>query len=241
MGLFDFFKPKPLKDENKKTNKVYAYDESQYNEVEQYVEKNFGEIKSVVHEPYAVSMHITGMHVDVAIIPPTKESNYYKLVTIGAGSYKMNVPEGLKNTEFERAEFVMYMPADWDFGIDTIKVVDKKDWPINVLKRFARMSMMCESWISVGHTMSLDAENTHFSEDTDLCSALCLPAIDKEGKRMYCNVPGLGKINFYVMAALYEEELFYVMKNGANAILDKFEKNKIGLVVDTKRKNCAKD
>ena len=58
---------------------------------------------------------------------------------------------------------------------------------------------------------------------------------------MYCNVPGLGKINFYVMAALYEEELFYVMKNGANAILDKFEKNKIGLVVDTKRKNCAKD
>ena len=239
MGLFDFFKSKPIKDENKGKT-MYAYDEKHYAEVEAFVEEKFGKFDTICHELYSSSLYITGSHIDVAVIPPNKDGDCYKLVTIGAGSYKMNVPDSLKGEKLERAEFILYMPANWNFATgESFKVVDKKDWPINVLKRFARMPMLCDSWIATGHTMSLDAEYTHFSEETKLCGALCLPARDKYGKDMACEVSGLGKINFYVLATLYEEELELVREEGFGELIKRFTDNKINLIVDINRKNCA--
>lgn len=44
------------------------------------------------------------IHIDVAIIEPTPERNYYTLVTMGMGAHRMSVPLSLEGENFDRAE-----------------------------------------------------------------------------------------------------------------------------------------
>ena len=44
------------------------------------------------------------IHVDIYVIPPRAEHEYYTLVTCGMGAHKMEVPDELKNEQLERAE-----------------------------------------------------------------------------------------------------------------------------------------
>ena len=52
------------------------------------------------------------IHCDIVLVPPTDLSPYYKLVTMGAGAYKMNIPKELKSTICDRAEYVIFLPKD---------------------------------------------------------------------------------------------------------------------------------
>ena len=50
---------------------------------------------------------------DICIVPPTEERDYYTLVTMGMGAHRMNVPEELAEYKLERAELAIALPADW--------------------------------------------------------------------------------------------------------------------------------
>lgn len=92
-----------------KAGKIYLYSEKDLEEYEKYIKDNWGEYYEVFHEILSPDIHL-----DVIIVPPTKNNNYYKLITMGMGAYKMNVPENLKQYELERAELVMYLPTTWN-------------------------------------------------------------------------------------------------------------------------------
>lgn len=172
------------------------------------------------------------IHLDIIIIPPTEDNNYYKLITMGMGAYKMNVPEELKQYELERSELVLYLPPTWNMDFNG----ENNYWPIRQLKILARLPLENNTWLGYGHTVSSDINNSPYAENTKLCSMMLFHALNNDYTVLDFKLKNKGRINFYQLIPLYKEELEYKMQNGANALLDLFG-NDFFPVVDINRKN----
>ena len=64
---------------------LYSHDELE--RLDKHIEKYFGKATTVVHEFLSEDIHV-----DVSIIPPHEEHNYYTLVTTGMGAFSMKIP-----------------------------------------------------------------------------------------------------------------------------------------------------
>ena len=204
MGLFDMFKKKDI------NNNLYT--DKEIEDYKKYITSQLGEIDCVFSEIVSDEIKL-----DVLIIPPTKENNYYKLVTMGMGAYKMNVPSELQKYQFERAELVIYLPPDWDIKSKD----DKYYWPIRQLKTLARLPYQSNSWLGLGHTVSNDAKNSPYADNTKLCSMLLLFAFNNRYetiKEYYFRK--FEKINFYQLFPIYEDELNYIFNTNWNDFID---------------------
>lgn len=232
MGLFDKLKKKeassPAQASSPAMGPMYLYTEEEINQYEQYVMDQFGEYTEVFHEIVSPDIHL-----DIIIIPPTDDNHYYKLITMGMGAYKMNVPPELAQYELERAELVLYLPPEWNIKSDK----EEDYWPIRQLKATARLPIQCSTWLGYGHTVSADAENSPYAGNTRFCSMMLLNALNNNFEKLDLRMESTGKINFYQVFPLYEEELNYKRNNDANALLNLFSDDDIMPVVNINRKN----
>ena len=64
---------------------LYSPDELE--RLDKHIEKYFGKATTGVHEFFSEDIHV-----DVSIIPPHEEHNYYTLVTTGMGAFSMKIP-----------------------------------------------------------------------------------------------------------------------------------------------------
>ena len=101
------------------------YTENDKNEIILDIESQFGSCMTILHEIVSDDIHI-----DIAVIPPTKEMDFYKLFTIGMGSREMNTPKKLKQQKLQRAELAMFISNDWNINTDDVKY----HWTIDLLK-----------------------------------------------------------------------------------------------------------
>lgn len=215
---------------NKKNYPRYLYTNRDIEEYDKYIVENFGEYDEVFHEIMSPDIHL-----DVIIVPPTEENNYYKLITMGMGAYKMKVPKELKKYELERAELIIYLPPTWN-----IKSEKEEDyWPIRCLKDLARLPIECNTWLGIGHTISSNENNDFYADNTQYCSMLLLNALNKDYKELDLKLTDAGKINFYQLYPLYKEELEYKINNNAKALLNIIEED-IMPVLNLNRKNYGK-
>ena len=111
------------------------YEAAEMEVVEEHISKCFGAFENVFHE--IVSPDI---HVDICVIPPNDDRNYYTLVTMGMGAHRMNVPKELAEYELERAELLVALPPDWK--LDQESMADETwYWPVRMLKSIARLKL----------------------------------------------------------------------------------------------------
>ena len=189
-----------------------VYTEEEMEAVEEHIEQYFGKFENVFHE--LVSPDI---HVDICVVPPSEERDYYTLVTMGMGAHRMNVPEELAEYKLERAELAIALPADWKLVQESMQD-ERWYWPIRLLKVLARLPIASDTWLGFGHTMD-NKEN--FAENTKLCAAILTgPQSTEEGGEV-CTLPGGEEVNFYQVIPLYEDELDYKLEHDADALLDK--------------------
>ncbi|HIU10671.1 MAG TPA: suppressor of fused domain protein [Candidatus Avidehalobacter gallistercoris] len=186
------------------------YTREEMSAVEQHIARYFGEFDKVFHE--LVSPDI---HVDVCVVPPTDEQNYYMLITMGMGAHQMNVPGELAEYKLERAELAISLPPNWKLDDESMKD-EQWYWPIRLLKCLARLPITSDTWLGWGHTM--DNQNP-FSEDTELCAAI-LVGPQKDGSHL-CQLPGGEEVNFYQVIPLYREEVEYKLEHDAEALFEK--------------------
>ena len=92
---------------NAKAQMPELYSEQEIHEISDFIESVFGKYDYVFHEVAS-----TDIHVDIAIIPPTEERNYYTLCTMGVGAHRMDTPDELRYESLlgERAELLIYLP-----------------------------------------------------------------------------------------------------------------------------------
>ena len=149
----------------KKPMPTEVYTEEEMAAVEDFIETNFGTYANVFHEVVSPDIHL-----DICIVDPTEERNYYMLVTLGMGAHRMNVPAELAEYKLERAELAIALPPDWKIHEDD----EEYYWPIHLLKSLARLPIEDDTWLGWGHT--IDSRTNNYAKSTKLTASLIIGA-----------------------------------------------------------------
>ncbi len=223
-----------MKEETKETFPQYYYTEKEIDKLSTYIEKQYGESDIVAHELISPDIHC-----DIVVIPPTEERPYYTLVTMGAGAYKMNVPKELKSDVCDRAEYVIFLPKDWNLKSDK----EEDYWPIRMLKIVARLPIDTEDWLCYSHTVNLTEDGSPVAENTKFNSCVLLPSMGKDGQIVKpVRLGFLGKkVTFYQLYPLYQEELNFKIENSFDKFANKYcDEIFDSQIIDINRKNLCK-
>ena len=212
-------------DKDSSASEVYTAQEMEA--IEGHIQKYFGKFENVFHE-----LGSPDIHVDICVVPPSENRNYYTLVTMGMGAHRMNVPTELAEYKLERAELAIALPGNWKLKHEDLKN-ERWYWPIRLLKTLARLPIASDTWLGFGHTMDNEED---FAKDTKLCAAILTGPQDTEDGSEVCILPGGEEVNFYQVLPLYREELEYKMAHDADALLDKM--NGISFVTYNTRPNA---
>ena len=204
-----------------------VYTEEEMNAVEEHIQQYFGKFENVFHE-----LDSPDIHVDICVVPPSEERDYYTLVTMGMGAHRMNVPEELAEYKLERAELVIALPGNWKLKHEDLKN-ERWYWPIRLLKTLARLPIASDTWLGFGHTMDNEED---FAKDTKLCAAILTGPQDTEDGSEVCILPSGEEVNFYQVIPLYRDELEYKLAHDADALLGKM--NGISFVVEPDRQDA---
>lgn len=206
-------------DDDNGDNKSIApemYSEDEIDIIEKHIEHYYGNFEFVFHEKVSPDIHV-----DICLIPPSEECNWYTLVTMGMGAHLMNVPNQLKEDQLERAELVICLPEYWKLDKEHLKD-EKWYWPIRLLKELARFPGENNTWLGWGHTVSYDGPLLY---TTELCASILInPPCGNIGGNT-CTLPDGEEVNFYQIIPLYGDELEFKLKNGTQKLLDKMNDN----------------
>lgn len=206
------------------------YAQEDWDAVEAHLEQYFGHCDNVFHE--IVSPDI---HVDIYIMAPTPERNYYVLSTFGMGAHRMDVPEELADRKLERAEIIVTLPPDWKVGRDE----EEWYWPIRWLKILARLPIQEGGWLGWGHTIS-NPDDAPFADNTKLCGLILTGPQGFDEEAVCCPLPGGDEVNFYQMIPLTFEEMQFKIYHSAESLLERFTPDQLR-VVDINRPSVCGD
>ena len=203
----------------------YLYTPEEESAVTQAVEARFGKVSQVLRE--VVSRDI---RVDLCVTAPEPNRAHRTVVTRGMGARPMRVPGEPSGGDFARAELVFMLPAQWE--------LHSKDecwyWPLRWLKLLARLPGEEDSWLGWGHTVP---GGEPFAENTDYNSLLLLDAFTPQGEPFF-PLPGGESLRFYQLFPLYEQELQFKLRHGAQALVDRMTaQGALSPVLDIARAN----
>ena len=213
--------------ENEENGVPEVYTEEEMEAVEAHIQQYFGKFENVFHE-----LSSPDIHVDICVVPPSGDRDYYTLVTMGMGAHRMNVPEELAEYKLERAELAIALPGNWKLKREDLKN-ERWYWPIRLLKALARLPIASDTWLGFGHTMDKEED---FAKDTKLCAAILTGPQDTEDGSEVCILPSGEEVNFYQVIPLYRDELEYKLAHDADALLDKMDG--ISFVVEPDRQDA---
>ncbi len=206
------------------------YEQEDWDAVEAHLAKYFGPCDNVFHEIMSPDIHV-----DIYIMAPTQERNYYVLSTFGMGAHRMNVPAELADQKLERAEIIVTLPPDW-------KVTESGEewyWPMRWLKILARLPISEDGWLGWGHTVA-NPDDAPFAENTKLCGLVLTQPQGFDEDAVCCPLPGGDEVNFYQMIPLTFEEMQFKLTHGAQPLLDRFTPEQLA-VVDIRRESVCGD
>ena len=206
------------------------YVQEDWDAVEAHLERYFGPCDNVFHEIMSPDIHV-----DIYIMKPTPERNYYVLSTFGMGAHRMNVPEELADRKLERAEIIVTLPPDW-------KVTESGEewyWPIRWLKILARLPINEDGWLGWGHTIA-NPDDAPFADNTRLCGLVLTEPQGFDEDAVCCPLPGGDEVNFYHMIPLTFEEMQFKLAHDAQTLLERFTPEQLA-VVDIHRDSVCPD
>ena len=206
------------------------YEQEDWDAVEAHLEKHFGHCDNVFHEIMSPDIHV-----DIYIMKPTPERNYYVLSTFGMGAHRMNVPEELADRKLERAEIIVTLPPDWKVGRDE----EEWYWPIRWLKILARLPIQEGGWLGWGHTIA-NPDDAPFADNTRLCGLVLTEPQGFDRDAVCCPLPGGDEVNFYQMIPLTFEEMQFKLYHSAQELLERFAPDQLR-VVDIRRESVCGD
>lgn len=220
--------------ERKQAFEFASGNEQTINAVSQHVEKHIGRIDNVFHELISDLVHL-----DVLVVNPTKERNYYTFVTCGMSNLPMKVPEGAE--DFRYAELMICLPSEWHVSQEAFGNEDNY-WPIRWLKTLARLPHEYETWLYLAHTIPNGEPAKPFASNTQFSGMiLAIPSIVEDLKSFFTlQRPDENNVHFFSLIPLYKEEMDMKLKNGADALFEKLQKAGVNEIVNVTRKNVSK-
>ena len=197
-----------------------------------YIEQQYGKPDTIHH-----IFNNSQIQLDIAIIRPTEDIPYFKLVSIGAGTYKMEIPEELNFSVNDRAEYVIYLPMDWDTKTDN----DFDQWVIKLLEMAVLYPPISNDWFGVGETMLYNEDWSPVSDTIKFNSYILLESKGKDGQIVEPVQLGNSDktVAFHQVFPLYPEELNFTMEHSAQELLDLFGPDMDYAIDINRKKYCG--
>ena len=209
---------------------VYSAEEEK--NIKLHILSAFGIYTNIFQEVMA-----SDLRVDICVIPPSSEREYYTLVTVGMGACKMKVPQEYRNLGVERAELMITLPPEWKL----LNNENKWNWPIHLLKSLARIPIQHDTWLGYGHIVD---NGKPYCEETKLCGSLLVTPQKNQNELNeagnICRLPNGEQVHFYHVIPLYRNEINVEKVVGVELLLDMFL-SELPHVVDPQRKDTCSD
>lgn len=201
--------------------------------ISEHVEKYIGKIDTVMHEIVSDLIHL-----DILVVKPTLERNYYSFVTCGMSDLPMAVPEGAENFKF--AELMICLPGNWNVTQEAFQQ-EEHYWPIRWLKILARLPHEYATWLYLAHTVPNGNSPQPYASNTKLSGMiLALPSITSDPKDFFTlTLPNQNQVHFFSLIPIYKEEMDLKLEQGADHLFEKLQKAGVNEILDIKRRNVA--
>lgn len=248
MGFFDRFR-KPKKEVTPGGSDIYRYATASgpsglpettgryADEITAHFEALFpGRESRVIHE--LVSEYV---HIDVHVMWPTPEQNFFALYTTGMSDRPMTIPRQVpaaKRPGLELAEMFLMLPGDWPLKADEAPTQEVY-WPINLIRYLARFPHQFQSWLGHGHTMPSTADYDPYAPGVPFRAAVLTGG--GEGPLGHLDAQDGRRINLLCAIPAYKEEVEYKLKYGMDALYKLFEAHDVGPLLDVSRPNLCAD
>ena len=253
MGLLDKFKKTAQKPESVSEggSAIYRYEDKEDDELgppasEPVYLREITEYFSSVfqdREEYVFHEIISDfVHIDVHILRPTEEQNFYFVYTTGMSDLPMTMPEELSDREdLKYAELYTFMPSNWNPGSGaqvSSDLPESEYWIINILKYLARFPHAYNTWFAYGHTIPNGPDYAPLTPGTSM-GGIVLSQFG--GKLEGFTTKDGTRTNFLYVIPAYKEEIEYKLKYGMEELDKIYTENDITLTVDLHRPNYCKD
>ena len=217
------------KSPDKKIEGVAYLSDTEMEAIENHIEKYIGPVSKVYHEIVSETVHI-----DICIVNPTKEHNFYTLCTMGMSALPMKAPK----PEFQYSELFICLPPDWKLTDDDLKDEDNY-WPIRLLKTLAKLPHEYNDWLFYGHSMPNGDPAQPYASNTKLSNVIMLEPFIINDSIINTEV-NKKNIYFFPIYPLYDKEMEYKLTNDSDKLIALLKKNKITEIVDINRKSVVK-
>lgn len=208
--------------------------ESNIDAITEHIEKYIGKVDFVYHEIISPLVHI-----DIHLVNPTPERNYYTLITSGMSDKPMNVPTK-EHKPWEYGELMLCLPSNWKLDEESFKDEDNY-WPIRMLKFIARFPHEYKTWISYGHTIPNGNPPAPFTDNVSYSGVLVdLPVTVANVNFPIIQLNDNKKINIYCLIPLFENEMDFKLKHGTDALIALFDENGVTELINLDRKSVVK-
>jgi Suppressor of fused protein (SUFU) len=139
--------------------------------------------------------------------------------------------------EMRLAEVVAILPKGWP--LSKADWQDERNyWPIRLLKTLARYPHERGTWLGYGHSLAngeSEADTKPYAEGTALCATVLLPPMSL-GEAAWSFKRADGKpVYFWAVVPLYLSEMKYKIEQGADALMDLFDRHGVTDRIDPLR------
>lgn len=193
-------------------------------QIQNHVEKYIGKVDRVFHE--LVSDII---HVDILIVEPTSDKDYYSLVTSGMSDKPMNVSPEQSSPYIE---LLLNLPSNWKLSQEDFKD-ENNYWPVRLLKSLARFPHLYNTFLGYGHTVQ-NGDYDNYAANTKFSGSILLPMFD-DGERELIISPEK-TIEFFTVFPIYEKEMKFSLQKGKDKFFNKLIKHDFSTIIDIHRK-----
>ncbi len=216
--------------ENFKKRDRFRYSEQDREIIEKFIKSDIGEIEDILYDTSKDEVVV-----DLFIVKPNEERNFYTLITCGLGARPMKIPDELKQYDLARCELMVCLPADWDVYSEEEKYL----WPKLWLKLLSDMVVIQDTYL---YSSSFVSGEDFFPKNVDYKGMLVVtPAYIKN--KNHTKLSSKEDINFYQIIPLYEDEADFMAKNDDLKLFDEMEKQisfDDVFIINEKRKNVCK-
>jgi Suppressor of fused protein (SUFU) len=200
--------------------------------VDAHIEEHLGQVDFVWHELVSDLVHI-----DIHVIKPTPQRNWYTLVTSGMSDRPMHSPEGAE--DYRYAEVMMCLPPTWKLGQEHFKD-EQNYWPIRWLKMLARLPHEYNTWLSYWHTVPNGDPAEPLANNTSLVGIMLVPPMTTHPEFGELLVPPTHTIRFLAVIPLTADEMAFKLSAGASELFDRLERANVTELLNPARKSVLK-
>ncbi|MCB1233189.1 MAG: suppressor of fused domain protein [Verrucomicrobiae bacterium] len=195
--------------------------------ISDHIERYIGPISTVFHEVISDLVHI-----DIHIVEPTRERNFYTLVTSGMSDRPMTPPAPHSDLRF--SELLICLPSTWPMGEKNWDD-EKNYWPVRILKFLGRFPHEYDTWLWAQHTIPNGDPPAPLAENTKMSAMILLPPLTVSSEFWQLEIDPEKTIHFHAVIPLHEDELALKLREGTEALFDGFERDGVTELLEVAR------